>query len=138
MNLNQFLECIKNGLVYDIGMSADMFWISIENHRQYAIDIQSPFRIIMNNKIVLSNMDLYLAKEIFEEKNNKCKSFFPCKIIDIYITSNNDLNILLENNIKIETFTNSSSEDDEQWRIFERHNEKAPHYVAYFNEVCDE
>ncbi len=118
-------------------MAADMLWIIINADKQYAIDIQSPFRIILNNDVFLGSSDFYYDKKAFDEKTEKCRTFFPCKITDIFVTKHNDLCIDSEK-IRIETFVNSSMTDDELWRIFERHNEDMPHYVAYPDKICEE
>ena len=140
MCLNNLLNVLKSGYIYDIGVAADMFWIIISVNNQYAIDIQSPFRILFNDKIIFANTDVYLNEVEFKKKLGDCKTFIklPCDIMDIYIENNNDLHIKLNNNISIETFTNSSVDDDEQWRIFERHNNVKPHYVAYYDRICKE
>lgn len=129
---------LKKCLVCDIGASADMLWINVDN--KYAIDIQSQFRIIIDKNIVLSNTELYFNQDVVREILSKCKSLLnlPCSIDNIYSTRCNDLHIYLSNGVIIETFTNTTEDDDEQWRIFERHNNDKKHYVAYLHEICEE
>lgn len=138
MNISALLDILKGRSVYDIGAAADMLWISIED--RYAIDIQSQFRVTANGKIVLSNTELYLEQDDVKQSISKCRSLLelPCKIEDIRIAAYNDLHILLSNGGVIETFTNSADAEDEQWRIFERHNDEKPHYAAYPFEICGE
>ena len=138
MNISALLEILKGRSVYDIGAAADMLWINIED--RYAIDIQSPFRVTANGKIVLSNTELYLEQDDIKQSISKCRSLLelPCKIEDIRIAAHNDLHISLSNGGIIETFTNSADGEDEQWRIFERHNDEKPHYAAYPFKICEE
>lgn len=138
MDMCEIYNMLKKCSVCDIGASADMLWVNVDN--KYAIDIQSPFRIIINKDIVLSNTELCCDQDTVREILSKCKSLLdlPCSIDNICSTRCNDLHIFLSNGIIIETFTNTTEEDDEQWRIFERHNKDKKHYVAYLHEICEE
>lgn len=138
MGFEELTEHIKGSYINDIGTAADLLWISTENDgKQYAVHIQSPYRITVNDNILCGIYDFYENKEYFDEKLQECRKLLPCRITEIHISKNNDLHILSEK-ITVETFTNRSVDDLEVWRMFERHCESKPHYVAYSHEICEE
>lgn len=118
MGFEKLTEHIKGSYINDIGTAADLLRIITENDgKQYAVHIQSPYRITVNDNILCGIYDFYENKEYFDRKLQEFRNLLPCRITEIHISKNNDLRILSEN-ITVETFTNRSVDDLEVWRMF--------------------
>lgn len=134
MRINEFITKITGTKVTGIAKAADMLCVSVEN--DFAIDIQAAFRVEYNGKIVLSTSDMYSEKvDNLINDAEKLLQPFP-EIVDIKIGSYNDLTVTLNNGVVIRTFSDTS-ENNEQWRMFIKHN-SAPHYVAYLYGIDEE
>lgn len=147
------IECLENTSMEGIGRCSDMIWISFGrkivtvNHRnkkiqksEYEFHIQCPFRITRDNNILLSNYDIYeLQEETSNEKwdvygNNKYDKtvneillpILPLKVIKVNYSKIGDIEILLEKDIIIDIFVNSS-DFVEEWRFI--NNNTGEHYV---------
>ncbi|MEW9078550.1 hypothetical protein [Terrisporobacter glycolicus] len=148
--INKYLE---NNVMEGMGRCSDMIWISfgkellVRNYRneevkksEYALHIQCPFRISKNNKILLSNYDIYTSIEgsikddwdvIGNNRYDKIVEdllipMLPLKVNKVNFSKIGDIEILLKDNIVINIFVNSS-EIAEEWRFI--NNNTGEHYV---------
>ncbi|MCC3868989.1 hypothetical protein [Terrisporobacter mayombei] len=148
--INKYLE---NNVMDGMGRCSDMIWISfgkellVRNYRneevkksEYALHIQCPFRISRNNKILLSNYDIYTLIEgsinddwdvIGNNRYDKIVNgillpMLPLKVNKVNYSEIGDIEILLEDNIVINIFVNSS-DLVEEWRFINNHT--GNHYV---------
>lgn len=147
------IECLEKSSMEGIGRCSDMIWISFGkkiftvNHRneevqksEYEFHIQCPFRIIRDNNILLSNYDIYEVQQKASNEewdvygNNKYDKtvnemllpILPLKVIKVNSSKIGDIEILLEKNIVINIFVNSS-DFVEEWRFI--NNNTGEHYV---------
>lgn len=148
--INKYLE---NNVMEGMGRCSDMIWISfgkellVRNYRneevkksEYALHIQCPFRISKNNKILLSNYDIYTSIEgsinddwdvIGNNRYDKIVEdllipMLPLKVNKVNFSKIGDIEILFKDNIAINIFVNSS-EIAEEWRFI--NNNTGEHYV---------
>lgn len=123
------------------GRISGMAWFGfVIDNFDFALHVQSGFRIRMNNKIIIANLDMYeptievQKKPDFdwdtynwEVKGNNCydiwiqefrKSNRNGVVKNIRISNLGDLTIEIDNGMVIEVFINTSF--SECWRFFER------------------
>ena len=124
-----------------IGRAAAMAWLGfLVNDKDYALHIQSGFRIRTKEKILVANLDMLeptleikkqsdfdWEKYDWEKKGNnyfdEWVNYFrkECRngiVEKINISDFGDLTIFIDNGMIIEVFLNSST--NECWRFFER------------------
>lgn len=134
MEIN-YINNIINQKILDIGRVSDMCWIiftSEDNQMNYSLHLQCPWRIRKENKILLSNVDIYelamgyneedgewddTKRNVFDEivQQNQWKG----KIVEnIAVTEVYDLKIFLSDSFVIECFVNDLR--GECWRFFQK------------------
>ncbi|UPA30836.1 hypothetical protein L0P85_01470 [Terrisporobacter glycolicus] len=148
-----FKEYLEKNIMEGMGRCSDMIWISfgkellIMNYKnqevkksEYEFHIQCPFRISKNNKVILGNYDIYtlLDDSISDDwdvigsnrydkiLNEILLPMLPLKVNKVNYSKIGDIEILLEDNIVINIFVNSS-DLDEEWRFINNHT--GNHYV---------
>ena len=134
----------------DIGFGEDIEYISLIGEKRivarFAIHVQSSWRIIKKDTIILASYDFYLPKNNFsnEEFNqnsfgnskfdvkslelNKRINLNPISVIDISSNVFGDVTIFMEDDCRFEIFVDSS-EIEEFWRFYEMDTEKE-HFVV--------
>ena len=113
------------------------------NFVNYKIHFQSFTRVIKNNDILLTTLD-YQSWDKKEDKNNDewyflekyKKEILNGIVIDVSLTKTNDLTIVFDNGITIETYISNGyshyEEEQEQWRlILKLDNEESYDIVIY-------
>lgn len=148
-----FKEYLENNIMECMGRCSDMIWVSfgkkllVMNYRnqevkksEYEFHIQCQFRISKDNKVILGNYDVYtlLDNAISDDwdilGNNRYDKIvnevllpmLPLKVSKVNYNEIGDIEILLEDNIVINIFVNSS-ESVEEWRFINNHT--GDHYV---------
>lgn len=141
-------ECIK------VGRACNLVWFSfVINGNEFALHIQSSFRITRNESILCANLDMYEPKA--ETLNNPSFNYEDFKwdiqgnnyfdewilksgnelqnerVKNIKISNLGNLVITFENDITLEVFNNSSV--SECWRFFKLHSKN--HIVVLGNEL---
>ncbi|MBE7038559.1 MAG: hypothetical protein E7404_06640 [Ruminococcaceae bacterium] len=126
---------------------------------KYALHIDGLFRISFNNKILLTQDDIFKPSvalqdnDFYEETfqwdikghnkfDEKIANIFdltksPLLVKAIQVNKYGDLNINLSNNYDIDVFIDTS-EAEECWRFFEIGNNETPHIVIMGCEYCEE
>lgn len=113
---------------------------------QYALHIQTSFRITNSRKIVLGSSDIYYPKftekrvedfqwdtygtNLYDERAELLNDDFKANIVSVQALSASifgDLQITLSNELVINIFVQTAS-GREEWRFFETHNNKR-HFV---------
>lgn len=142
------------------GRSSDLFWLGFgeivqiirrgrtEETAEYALHIQCSWRITLDNKIVVASGDFYSPNSEWDDLNEdfdwdiqgnnrfdeRIKAFLNDNVRLIVERIKADdvggLVVFLSNGYKLETFPDSSEDDDdsEHWRFFNR-KENSPHFV---------
>ena len=137
-----------------IGRASNMIWLGfLKDDIDYALHVQSGFRVVQNGKILIADQDMYRPDPEVENdpdfnwdefdwnvKGENCfdkwvklfRSELRGGIVEkIHISDCGDLKISLSNNMVIEVVNNSS--DDESWRFFQRNTDD--HTVVYGNNI---
>ena len=141
------VEILQGVKLNAIGRAAAMCWISfgdlieIESRSglrkvgQYALDVDCPWRIRCNSKILLASSDMFepasthqsdetfewdiLGNNLFDERAAMLCSKEPIITVrSIELSPTYDLKITFSNNYILEVFVCGST-DTEQWRLFE-------------------
>ena len=112
---------------------------------QYALDVDCPWRIRCNSKILLASTDMFepasthqhdetfewdiQGNNLFDERVAMlCNNEPTITVQSIELSSTNDLKIIFSNNYILEVFVCGST-DVEQWRLFE-HKESKDDFVV--------
>lgn len=142
--MNKKLQKYINNIIglkpKEINLACEMIMLNFGN---YKIHFQSFTRIIKNNDILLTTLD-YQNWDKKEDKNNDewyflekyKKEILNGIVIDVSLTKTNDLTIVFDNGITIETYISNGyshyEEDQEQWRlILKLDNDKSQDIVIY-------
>ena len=131
------IDNLTDCILIDIGRVLNLVWIIfIKNNIEYSFHIQCPWRIIINNKIIITDISL------FEDENNECifdkeisiikEQLINRSVKQVYISDQYDVNILLDDESHIEVFVN---DDRECWRFFEKGKIEKEHLVVYANKM---
>ena len=119
--------------------------------------IQSPFRIVYDDRIIMSDRDIYIPgndsdgtlsycsserNSVFDEAVRNNPQFTDgFTVTDVRLLLHGDVIIEMRNDqsvLKAECFNNASSdEDDENWRFF-RHHSGMLHIVCYRERIVRE
>lgn len=140
---NQYLREIEQGNLVSMGRASSLGWILfVKNGEEYALHLQTGFRIVLDEKIIIASSDIFQPSdriksndgfdyETFEwdiQGNNRyderVKQFFEkysrnLKVNAVSVNQVGDLLIQLSGKIRIEVFIDMSEE--ECWRFFKRH-----------------
>ena len=139
---NQYLREIEQGNLVSMGRASSLGWILfVKNDEEYALHLQTGFRIVSDEKIIIASSDIFQPSdriksndefdyETFEwdiQGNNRyderVKKFFEkyshnLKVNAVSVNQVGDLSIQLSGKIRIEVFIDMSEE--ECWRFFKR------------------
>ena len=144
------VEILQGTKLNAIGRAAAMCWISfgdlieIESHNglrtvgQFALDLDCPWRIRCNSKILLASTDMFepasthqqdetfewdiQGHNLFDERIAMlCSKELIITVQSVELSPTNDLKIIFSNNYILEVFVCGST-DVEQWRLFEYEN----------------
>ena len=127
MNVNDVVGCEISA----IGRCLNLLWIIFKKDGlEYSFHIQCAWRIVINNKIFLTNIDLY--EENGERFDSQIKQLNLNKVEDIRINECNDIKILFNDNSFMNVFVNDY---DECWRFFQTGNTEIEHFVVYANKA---
>jgi len=130
-----YINKIINQKIFDIGRVSDMCWIiftSEDYQTNYSLHLQCPWRIRKENKILLTNWDIYelamgdneeegewddTKRNVFDEivQQDKWKGK---KVENIIVTEVYDLKFFLSDSYVIECFVNDIR--GECWRFFKK------------------
>ena len=114
------------------------------NFGNYKIHFQSFTRVIKNNDILLTTLD-YQSWDKKEDKNNDewyflekyKKEILNGIVIDVSLTKTNDLTIVFDNGITIETYISNGyshyEEEQEQWRLILKLDNDKSHDIVIYN-----
>ena len=143
--MNKKLKKYTNNIiglkVEGINLACEMIML---NFRNYKIHFQSFTRIIKNNDILLTTLD-YQNWDKKEGKNNdECyflekykKEILNGIVIDVSLTKTNDLTIVFDNGITIETYISNGyshyEEEQEQWRLILKLDNDKYHDIVIYN-----
>ncbi len=133
--VENLLTQIIGGKINNISRVCDLICIEISNNnKNIFIHIQSFFRILKNNKVIISGEDIYRCKKdinpdnfnwdipgdsIFDEAVKNYYSILTnSQIIEAEKNITGDLYILLENNLFLQIIVDTS-ESEEKYRVFD-------------------
>lgn len=153
-----FGDKIKTQTAYKTDSGA--FGVKQSQKSKYALHIDGFFRIRVNNKILLTQNDMFEPSSVAVEDNDFKKETFPLdakgnnrfdeQLTDVFDFKNQvlsaneikvnelgDLNITLSNGYVIDVFVDTSV-SEECWRFFEVGNAETPHIVIKGCEYYEE
>ena len=132
--VENLLTQIIGGKINNISRVCDLICIEISNNKNSFIHIQSFFRILKNNKVIISTEDIYRCKKDINSDNFNWDipgdSIFDEAVMNYYSILTNsqiieasknitgDLYILLENNLFLQIIVDTS-ESEEKYRVFD-------------------
>lgn len=144
--INTYFENLIKGELVDIGRCSNLVWLLFRCSRSeetWSLHLQCPCRFKKGDEILLSSGDMFVPASSIEEElldwDVVGNNLFDEKAVIIISTNNftvlrysinkiGDLNIVFENGLEFQTFTETSVEE-EQWRLFSKGSGK-PHLVA--------
>lgn len=149
MTIYEFGKYVKKLEGYNlngVGRCADMLWVSMieENNslikQEYILHIQCPWRLKNKDTILIASYDMYIDENDQDIDQEEFNSIFDnnlniiknrnLKIVNMKISNLGDIKMLLSNGWVFETFTNTSSKIEENWRLIKQEmNKDNIHYV---------
>ena len=143
-----------------IGRTCNMLELTFGDHKSTINEvwhIQSPFRIVCDDRIITSDRDIYIpgndSDGMFSYCSSERNSVFDdtvrnnpqftdgFAVTDVKLSVHGDAIIEMRNDrsvLKVECFNNASSdEDDENWRFF-RYHSGMMHIVCYRERIVRE
>lgn len=150
-NIKNQMKVLVGATGFTIGRTASMSWIGFHvGDSEYALHLQTAFRIRTDEKILIANLDMFEPTETLENspsfdwdtfdwdvqgfnrydewvKQFKKENGEQLTVQKVTVSNFGDLSIELNQNVVIEVFLNTSAE--ECWRFFER-NSKNDHLVV--------
>lgn len=162
--MRSFEEEIKQRLsglsLIKIGRTCNMLELTFSDHKSAVNEvwhIQSPFRVVYDERIITSDRDIYIpgngSEGTFSYCSSERNSVFDdavrnnpqftdgFAVTDVKLLLHGDAIIEMRNDqsvLKVECFNNASSdEDDENWRFF-RHHSGMLHIVCYKERIVME
>ena len=139
--LQKYINNIIGLKLEEINLACEMIMLNFGN---YKIHIQSFTRVIKNNDILLTTLD-YQSWDKKEDKNNDewyflekyKKEILNGIVIDVSLTKTNDLTIVFDNGITIETYISNGyshyEEEQEQWRLILKLDNDKSHDIVIYN-----
>ena len=135
MNIIDELRVLIGTELIDVGRAANMVWLHFtkDEESKYALHLQCPFRFETNEGILVTSGDMYFPATSFNEEYSDYaydvqeKNLFDEKAVmlingyyvqELITGKHNDLHIEFSGEISLNTFTNSST-NEEQWRFFQ-------------------
>lgn len=123
------LEDIVGFEVKDIGRCLNLFWIDFtHNQIDYSLHVQCAWRLITNNTVRLSNIDLY--EDDGKRFDLERQKLHMNKVTWVEISEYNDIKIKIDDNTYLDIFVNDY---DECWRFFKKGNIELEQFVVYAN-----
>ena len=131
-----------------IGRTCNMLELTFGDHKSTINEvwhIQSPFRIVCDDRIITSDRDIYIpgndSDGTFSYCSSERNSVFDDAVRNNQQSVHGDAIIKMQHDrsvLKVECFNNASSdEDDENWRFF-RHHSRMLHIVCYRERIVRE
>ena len=152
-----FGDKVKGKTAYKTDEGA--FKVKESEKSKYALHIDCFFRISAGDKILLTRDDMFKASSKMQDNdfdeeefqwdikdNNRFDEELTTvldpenqllSVKEIHVNIFGDLKVILSNNYCIETFTDTS-EEEECWRFFEMGNTEAPHIVVKGSSIFEE
>ncbi|MBQ7500387.1 MAG: hypothetical protein IJT91_05800 [Clostridia bacterium] len=98
----------------------------------YNIHSQCMFRIVdKDGKIMICDNDYYEDESVFEDKLDKVGAVLSdMKVKNVRVDPTGDMEILLEEDHRIQLFVNSTDGESEMWRLLNQDPE-TPHIICY-------
>lgn len=139
--LQKYINNIIGLKLEEINLACEMIMLNFGN---YKIHFQSFTRVIKNNDILLTTLD-YQSWDKKEDKNNDewyflekyKKEILNGIVIDVSLTKTNDLTIVFDNGITIETYISNGyshyEEEQEQWRLIIKLDNDKSHDIVIYN-----
>lgn len=139
--LQKYINNIIGLKIEEINLACEMIMLNFEN---YKIHFQSFTRVIKNNDILLTTLD-YQSWDKKEDKNNDewyflekyKKEILNGIVIDVSLTKTNDLTIVFDNGITIETYISNGyyhyEEEQEQWRLILKLDNDESYDIVIYN-----
>lgn len=139
--LQKYINNIIGLKLEEINLACEMIMLNFGN---YKIHFQSFTRVIKNNDILLTTLD-YQSWDKKEDKNNDewyflekyKKEILNGIVIDVSLTKTNDLTIVFDNGITIETYISNGyshyEEEQEQWRLILKLDNDKSHDIVIYN-----
>ena len=143
--MNQKLQKYINNIIglklEEINLACEIIMLNFGN---YKIHFQSFTRVIKNNDILLTTLD-YQSWDKKEDKNNDewyflekyKKEILNGIVIDVSLTKTNDLTIVFDNGITIETYISNGyshyEEEQEQWRLILKLDNDESYDIVIYN-----
>lgn len=119
-------ESIKGRYLKDIGHEGDLTWMAFDGlnntgrGKECLLQVQCPWRLVKEDKIILGSADICNEKGDAAENNRldmitrKIKKSFPLKVTDVEIDKYGDIKIYLEEHFILEIYETGSAET-ESW-----------------------
>lgn len=139
--LQKYINNIIGLKLEEINLACEIIMLNFGN---YKIHFQSFTRVIKNNDILLTTLD-YQSWDKKEDKNNDewyflekyKKEILNGIVIDVSLTKTNDLTIVFDNGIIIETYISNGyshyEEEQEQWRLILKLDNDKSHDIVIYN-----
>lgn len=139
--LQKYINNIIGLKLEEINLACEMIMLNFGN---YKIHFQSFTRVIKNNDILLTTLD-YQSWDKKEDKNNDewyflekyKKEILNGIVIDVSLTKTNDLTIVFDNGITIETYISNGyshyEEEQEQWRLILKLDNDESYDIVIYN-----
>ena len=139
--LQKYINNIIGLKLEEINLACEIIMLNFGN---YKIHFQSFTRVIKNNDILLTTLD-YQSWDKKEDKNNDewyflekyKKEILNGIVIDVSLTKTNDLTIVFDNGITIETYISNGyshyEEEQEQWRLILKLDNDKSHDIVIYN-----
>jgi len=127
--LEEFFENISIIDIQRTGASEMSIMFGHNNEEtEYELHIESMARITKGNRIILSQLDSWSLPEVEDKEGLKVmydiilrdeiQPLLPLKVLKAAFSKIGDVELLLENDMRISSF-NNDSDNSEQWRIFD-------------------
>lgn len=154
----QYLNELKGANLVSVGRASALAWfLFAKDNVEYALHLQTGFRVVANGDIIFASADIFLpsyalesSKEFeyetfdwdmqgnnrYDERVNLFNERYSNKLIvhDVFANQFGDLSIQLSEKVKIEVFITMSKE--ECWRFFKRNSDS--HLIITGEGVVDE
>lgn len=154
MNDFKFISNILKGTVcYEVGKGGLSIWIGFgekitrnkKEKRMYYLVIQTPWRFLQNEKIILASGDMYIPYDsskpfevgndynsLYDERVKDLNTKLSCgiKVAEATCSSTGDITLSLENHFLFQTFIDGSTKN-EFWRFISNEQKESMHVVFW-------
>jgi hypothetical protein len=140
LEANQCLQALRGSNLQAIGRAANLVWlVFINNENEYALHLQTGFRIIVDESIFLADQDIYWPSVAMRESNEfdwdlfdwdvqgnnrfdelaltfNNKNELKLVVLEVTVGKHGDLIVLMSEAVRLEVF--ATSRENECWRFF--------------------